>query len=114
MTLEVTLPVAVDVEAPDRVSALNWIFPDRCMNGLPTPWNVAWKTNVNGQESRHQCFLSRVVDRSKPLFDFFTTALALIGLNIAILRLDTRTDRPYRASPLFPKSAGPTQANADQ
>jgi len=84
VTLEVALPVAVDVEAPDHAAALNRILPDRCMNGLPTPCDVAWKTNVNGQESRHQCYLSRVVDRSKP--SFFTTALVLIGLNIAIPR----------------------------
>jgi hypothetical protein len=49
VTLEVALPVAVDVEPPDHAPALNWIFPDRRMNSLPAPCDVAWKTDVNGQ-----------------------------------------------------------------
>src|SRR4029077_18059186 len=86
VTLEVTLPVAVDVEAPDHAPALNWILPDRRINGLPAPCDVAWKTDVNRHESRHQCFLSGVVDRSKPFSISLRPRSRSSVFNIAIPR----------------------------
>ena len=68
--LEGTLPVAVDVEASNHAPALNRNLPDRRMKGLPAPCDVAGKTDVNRQKSRHRCSLSRVINHPKPTFQF--------------------------------------------
>jgi hypothetical protein len=49
VTLQISLPVAVDVEPPDHAPALNRLLPDRRVNGLPAPCDVAGKTDVNRQ-----------------------------------------------------------------
>ena len=47
VTHQVPLVIAVNVKASDHAAALNRIFPDRGINGLPAPCDVAWKTDVN-------------------------------------------------------------------
>jgi hypothetical protein len=47
VTLQISLSVAVDVESSDHAPALNRLLPDRRMNRLPPPCDVAWKADVN-------------------------------------------------------------------
>ena len=44
---QVSLLVAIDVEPPDYPSILNWFLPDGGSHRLPTPGDVAGKTNVH-------------------------------------------------------------------
>ena len=48
MTLQIALPIAVDDEPPDPAPPLHRLFPDRGVNGLPPPGDVAWKAYING------------------------------------------------------------------
>jgi hypothetical protein len=70
VTLQISLPVAVNVEPPDHALTLNWLLPDRGMNRLPPPCDVAWKTDVNRQKPRHHCLLSQIIDHPKPTLQF--------------------------------------------
>src|SRR5262249_54645202 len=51
---ETSLSVAVNVEPPDHAPAFDRFLPDRRMNHLPPPCDVARKADVNRQKSRHQ------------------------------------------------------------
>src|SRR5215471_8682205 len=53
MSPEISLSVTVNVEPPNHAPALNRILPDRRVNRLPPPCDVAWEPDVNRQKSRH-------------------------------------------------------------
>jgi hypothetical protein len=50
---EVGLPVAVDVEAPDRPPSLDGRLPDRGPDALSAPDDLAREADVDGDEVGH-------------------------------------------------------------
>jgi len=70
VTPEISLSVAVNIQPSDHAPAVNRLLPDRRMNRLPPPRDVAWKANINRHKSRHHCLLSQIIDHPKPTLQF--------------------------------------------
>jgi hypothetical protein len=47
MACKIALPIAVNIKAPDRAPALNWLFPNSGVNRLVMPLDIARKTNID-------------------------------------------------------------------
>src|SRR5580692_468276 len=52
---QVSLAVAIDVEASYRETAVHWIFPDAGVNDFAAPGNIAGKTDVERNKACWQC-----------------------------------------------------------
>jgi hypothetical protein len=62
MATQVSLAVAIDVEASYHQTAVHWILPDAGVNDLSAPRNIARKTDVERHETCWQ-FSSNELDR---------------------------------------------------
>jgi hypothetical protein len=66
MPRQIPLPVTVDVEPPRNTTALNGGLPDRGVDRLPSPRDIARQTHIHRKQARHRALLA-VSHRGYPL-----------------------------------------------
>jgi hypothetical protein len=47
MAGKIALPIAIDIEAPNRAPACDGFFPNTCVNRLVLPLHMARKPHIN-------------------------------------------------------------------